>query len=350
MKMKKIMLLASGILFALAPLKMLAQEEGVKVVGLSPQEQGFNDTLVIKLKGSDKILFVGDELKQMVKYQNADSLKQLFINDFEKATNDHSLSKDVQLVHYFVHESGKRRLKAENPEFSDNRIDPAYEIKRLNLDLPKFQYIIHDLNSGYEIQIYVDDPEELKAILSAVILNDAIHFAATDKKVLRRTYKLEMTGESNTTYKITGKTQGRQDAIWLGPSLGVGILGNAIAPVAGFDLMLSLSDKYSVGKFKTGLGYNVFPIVNSLNGEISNVNIVESYDLKFLFNQNVGTRGKSNWIGLQGGLMKSYNMSTYNNAYKIGLLYEGSGSFNYAFDFIRDKDKYFYGLTVKIPF
>jgi len=347
--MKNTMLTAIWILFALTSLKMYAQEEGVHVSGLTPTEKGFNDTLVITLKGSDKILFIGDELKQMTKYEKADSLKQLFITDYEKAVNDHSLSKDVQLVYYFVHPSGKRRLKAENPEFTDNRIDPAYEIKRLNLDLPKFQYCIHDLNTGYEFQIYISNPEDLKATLNSVNLNDAIRFTGNDKKVLRRTYKLELIGENN-TFKISRQTHGRQDAIWLGPSLGVGVLGNTIAPIAGFDMMLSLSDKYSVGKFKTGLGFTVFPFVNSLNNETMGVSFVHSYDLKFLFNQNTGTKEKSNWIGLEGGIMKSYGMSSYNNAAKFGILYEGNSSFIYSFDMIMDKNKYLYGITVKIPF
>jgi len=350
MKMKKIMLLASGIFFALAPLKILAQEDGVNVVGLAPVAEMFNDTLVIKLRGSDKILLIGKDLKQMVKYQKADSMKQLFISDFEKALNNHSINKEVQLVHYFIHGSGKRRIKAENPEYSDNRIDPAYEIKRLDLDLPKYQYIIHDLNSGYEIQIYMNDPDELKAELNSVNLYDAIHFAGNDKKILRRTYKLEMTGENN-VYKITGKTHGRQDVLSLGPTLGVGVLGNVIAPVAGADLTLSLTDKYSVGKYKFGLGYEVFPFANNIvSGEVSSLSWVQTINLKFLTNINAGTKDKAYWMGLQGGSMKSSNMISYNNAFEFGILIEGNGAFNYSFDFIRDKEKTLYGLTVKFPF
>jgi len=338
MKIKNLMLLASWTFFAISPLKIFAQEEGVHYIHLTKPEEEFNDTLVINLKGSDKILFIGDEFHEMVKYKNADSLKMLFINDFETAVNNKSISKDVLLVHYFVHQSGKRRIKAENPEFTDNRIDPAYEIKRLNLDLPKFQYFIYDLKTGYQIQIYLNNPDELKQTLNTVNLNEAIVFAGNDKKELKKSYKLEMNAENN-EYKITGKTHGQQDMFDIAPALGIGLLGNTLAPVVGMDMMLHLSDKYSVGKIKTGVGFTVFPYIGSS---------VNSWDLKFLVNTNIGEKLSPDWAGIQIGLMKSNDID-YNNAIKIGLLFDRK-NFNYSFDFIKTQSHIAFGLTTRIPF
>jgi hypothetical protein len=348
MKIKKIMLLASWSFFAISPLKIFAQEQNVHVISLAKPEEEFTDTLIINLKGSDKILFIGDEFHEMVKYKNADSLKILFINDFETAINNKSISKDVLLVHYFVHQSGKRRIKAENPEYTDNRIDPTYEIKRLNLDLPKFQYFIYDLKTGYQIQIYLNNPDDLKQTLNSVNLNEAIVFAGKDKKELKKSYKLEMNAENN-DYKITGKTHGQQDAINLSPSLGLGLLGNVFAPIAGGDLILYLTDKYSVGKFKTGISYTVFPFVNSIQNEIQSVNFVNSLDLKFLMNLNIATKESPHWIGFGGGLMKSNSINSYDNAYKFEMLFEDK-ILNYSFDVIKTHDNVIYGLTIKMPF
>ena len=61
MKIKKIMLLASWVFFAINPLRIFAQEVETHVIGLNKTDERFNDTLIINLRGSDKILFIGDE-------------------------------------------------------------------------------------------------------------------------------------------------------------------------------------------------------------------------------------------------------------------------------------------------
>jgi hypothetical protein len=54
-------------------------------------------------------------------------------------------------------------------------------------------------------------------------------------------------------------------------------------------------------------------------------------------------------MGFEGGLMKSNSIDSYNNAYKIGLLYDGK-TVNYSFDIVKTHDNVIYGLTMKMPF
>jgi hypothetical protein len=345
--MKKIMLMACGIFFVLAQSTVSAQvkngivKNGITNVQLGEYRTSYHDTLVITLQGSDKVLFIGNDLKKMVKYQKADSLKMLFLNDFEKAVSEHSLTKDVQTLHYFVHSSGKRRLKAETPEYSDNKVDADYEIKRLDLDLPKYQYVIHDLSSDYELQIYINDPEQIKNILSAINLDDVIHYNGINKKDIRHSYKLEINTDHN-NYKIGKKTGFNLPFdIELKGFVGAGVFGNTIAPLIGGDMEFVFKDKYYIGKYKGAFGYTAFPIVSMNSGKITGVSIVSSYDLRFLVNYwSFGKTHRVYYLGLEAGVMKSNDLSPFNNAYKFGIVSEQptlGGIF--SLDLIKDKNR-----------
>jgi hypothetical protein len=358
------MLMAYGICFVLAQSTVSAQEKESEYVlpknvrstyvrpkYIKPGEglTSFYDTLIINLQGNDKILFIGNDLKKMVRYQRADSLKMLFLNDFEKAISENSLTREVQRVHYFVHSSGKRRLKAETPEYSDNKVDADYEIKRLNLDLPKYQYVIHDLSSDYELQIYINDPEQTKNILDSINLDDVIHYKGINKLDIRNSYKIEINTDHN-NYKIGGKAGSYLEQIEITTSFGIGVFGNVIAPLIGGDIGFMNNDKYSIGKYQWVFGYTAFPVVNMNAGKITGVSLVSSYDLKFLINL-FRKNHKIYYFGLEAGVMKSNELSPFNNAYKFGIVSKESTRGVFSFDLIKDKNRNsIYAFTWKIRF
>lgn len=347
--MKKCMLLAVWLLIASTQTVLWGQQAAVYFTHLDENEVIPADTLFIKLAGSNKILLVGDGFKNMMKYTKADSLKTLFINDVEAARTNKTLAVDAQKIFYFIDQSGKRRIKAENAEYNNNSVDVAYEIKRLQLDLPKYEYHIYDLTSGYRIEIYLSDPQEVKNVLGGISLNEAINYTYKNtENELKRSYKIDLNAENG--YTITGKTRGHSDAIELNPSFGVGLLGNTLAPVAGFDIWLRLTNKYSIQQYKMGLGLTAFPFVYASANEVTGVSLVNSYDARFAFNLFTKNKAKTTWLGLQAGLMKSNDIKTFDNAFKLGFMYEGHGTFNYSFDVIKGKDLYIYGLTIKMPF
>jgi hypothetical protein len=348
--MKKLLLLACGLIFASIVNNLWAQKEGIVYKNLNYNlSYALCDTLVIKLTGSDKILVIGGNLNNLVKYTQADSVKNLFLADVEKSYANNSLSAEATKVYYFVTTAGKRRLKAENVEFSENDVNIGYELKRIDLDLPKYEFKIFDLKHGYQIQIYLANPKDLKSELEKTSINEAIKFAASNaKKEIKSCYKLEVITENG--LKIGNKTQGKRNALMINNSFGISAFGNTLAPVIGINTFLEVTNKYSIDKWRVGFSYNAIAIVNTVNGEVKGVSAVSSFDLKGLINLNQFERSNPVYIGLQFGILKSNDIKSFDNAFKIGFLHANK-FLNYSFDIINDTNKNtIYGLTVFLPF
>jgi hypothetical protein len=319
--MKKLMLLACGLLIALTHAKLSAQI-------FENETPSYSDTLSIKLQDGARILITGAHFADLIDYKQADSLKMLFLSDYDRAVSDQSISANASLIHYFVHKKGTRRLKAEAADYIDNNIDITYEIVRLNLDLPKYQYHIHDLIRGYTIQIYVANPDQLKTVLSSVSITDAIHELGKDKDVYKKNYKVEFTNE-NQGFKLTNKAKRGFDDLWITPCFGAGILGDAVVPSFSAEFMIQLNNKYSIGEYKFGFTLTALPTVITANGEVQKVNYTNSYNLRFLQNLSDKTRRKETWFGLEVGLVRS-DIGSYNGAIMLNAVYEPKGPFTYS--------------------
>jgi hypothetical protein len=346
--MKRLLLLTCGLIMASTNL-LFAQKQGITESDLLYTNDSPSDTLVIKLSGNDKILIIGGNLKDIHKYKQADSIKTLFLSDILLAQANNSLNAEATKVYYFVTNNGKRRLKAENVDLTENAVNVAYELKRLQLDLPKYEYHLYDLKNEYQIQIYLADAKELKTQLESINIEKAIDFVNTNaKKDFNRTFKIELATENG--FNILNKTQGRQDAIAINCEVGVGLVGNTMAPVAGVNLFLYLTNKYSFGSYKFGLSYNAFPVVNTLGGDVKGVSLLHSYSLKAYRRPNFGNKDNDYWLGMHLGIMKSNDLQSFDNAKKFGLLL-GHKVMNYSFDVILINNKDFiHGLTICLPF
>ncbi len=128
-----------------------------------------NDTILMLIRDRVKVMFIGNDLSEMADFKKVDSLKVLFINDLEEARKQSSYPMDSRTTHYFVHPNGKRRLKAENEDYSESDIDLTAEKSSLGLDLPPYLYIIHDFSSNYELRIYLEHPEELSRVFNCTL-------------------------------------------------------------------------------------------------------------------------------------------------------------------------------------
>lgn len=347
--MKKRMLLAIGITMLFCQVKLQAQEEGVKFVNEAPGGEVINDTLLLTLTNSDKVLIIDRRFNEMYTYTRADSLKTLFIADMEKAISQGQLTTETENIHYFV-QQGNRRLKSENPEFTRNTIDVAYEMVRLQLGLPKHRIIIYDMQSGVLLHFYLKTLADYKTVLGSVSLDAAIKSALAEKSDRKRFYKIEVK-ENNNVFAITNKSKSSFDMIELAPSFGVGIMGNTIAPLLGADIYLTFTNKYNFKKYRVGGGLTTFPFVQGTGDVITKVSFVKSYELRAMYNLNGTSRKDNHWFGLQGGILSAEKSSTYNKAYKVGLVYDSSGPFSYSFDLIRDNAKQrIFGFTMKMLF
>ena len=278
--MKRTLLLACGLFIALYTTHLWSQNAALTTSGIDPGT-AFNDTLMVLVPDGNKILITGKPIKELMAYAQADSIKQLFATDYEKALAANTLSADAPLLHYFVHASGKRRLKAEVGEYADGKVDVSYEITRLNLDLPKYRYVLHDLQSGVEMQLYLQQPSQLLTVLKEINLSEAIRAAGREKRSFRKIVKTEITPDNGLfkTVDVKGKTL---QSIELNPSIGVTLLGNTLAPVLGLDLYYRSRNKYGISNYKVGLGISATPMVSTLGGEITKVSFVRSNEIRFL--------------------------------------------------------------------
>lgn len=318
---------------------------------LSAQNSDFNnttinytDTLVINLINNNKILIIGESLKSIVKYTQADSIKNVFLNQIEMAWANNTLPINAQDIYFFIAPNGNTKLLANQNELNINN-----EIVNLQLNLPKYHYKILDLKNNYQINFYLEEAALLKNTLTNIKLSEAIDYTHSNaKKEFNKVYKIELNTKNG--YEIGDKTRDRKDNLEISGLFGAGILGNTIAPVTGIDMMLGLTNKYAIHKIKAGLGYQVFPFVTSNANEVKNVSLVNSVVLKGLINLNHNSNKNPYWLGAQVGFIKSADINSYNNAFKMGFLYQNK-TFNYSFDFIKDANKnWIYGLTIYFPF
>lgn len=347
--MKRTMLLACGLLIALFQTNLSAQTNGISVSGIN-KNNALYDTLMVLLPEGNKILVTGKSLPTLVAYSRADSLKQLFVADYEKAIAANTITSDAPLIHYFVHPSGKRRLKAEVGEYADSRVDVAYEVTRLNLDLPKYRYYIHDLEAEIDMEVYVQNPAQLTSILSSINLREAINAAGKEKRSFRKYVKTEITPD-NGQFKIADIKGGVLQSIEINPALGITLMGNILAPVMGVDVSFGSRNKYSISNYKIGYSFSTFTMVSTAGGDITGVSFVRCHELKYM--RNINNRDIKNpyFIGAQVGLLNSADLSSYNGAFKIGLVHQSTSPYNYSFDYIVDRNnRSLYAFTLKLAF
>lgn len=311
-----------------------------------------SDTIVVNLKQNNKVLIVGSSIKKLKDFgPAADRLKTSFLNDINKAFTEQSIYPTAKEVHYFVQDENKRRIKAEAAEYSDKRVDVAFEILRLKLDLPKYSYTIYNLNNGVRMMVFMNHPDSLLPQLGEVSLNEAIATATKDKKEIRKNYKLEISTDSN-YYRVSNKLSARADILEVNPYFGLTLLGNTFSPVVGAQMDLRFTNKYGIGKYRFGLGMTGLTMVERINGDISAVNLITTYEARVMYNVSPRVRGKSYWLGIQGGVLKTTNGGKLDNAVKFGFATEGLGPLGWSIDFVKTKDfkESIYSLTVRLPF
>jgi hypothetical protein len=58
---------------------------------------------------------------------------------------------------------------------------------------------------------------------------------------------------------------------------------------------------------------------------------------------------KEYWLGIQAGLFTSEELTSFKNAYKVGIMLQNEGPFEYSFDYIKTGDnKTLFGFTAKM--
>jgi hypothetical protein len=351
--MKKQLFYAFVILMPVFYLPMLATAQ-VTVTGPIGEYSEVGDTIVIHLKQNNKVLIVGNTLNKLKDFgPTADRLKTAFLNDIGKAFSERTISSSALEVHYFVQDENKRRIKAEAAEYSEKRVDVAFEILRLKLDLPKFNYTIYNLNTGLRILVFMNHPDSLLSQLGEVSLNEAIVEATKNKKLIQNYYKVEVATDSNYVREI--KRAGAKSYLFqVVPTVGVTLFGNTLSPVLGSQIDLRFNNKYGIGKYRVGFLFEGFPIIERTNGEITSINGMANLECRFLFNTLPYKRNNSYWLGVQAGFLIPSKDQIFNapEAFKFGFTTEVMGPFSWSFDLISipKLEDSIYSLTVRLPF
>lgn len=349
MKLKLLMLIACGLFMS------YSNSSNAQLYLTTPASESstlLSDTMIIRLKDNNTLMLTGKLLADYKMWgEAADRIKTAFIVDWNKAVESKQIDKLAQTVFYFIDGENKRRLKTEAPEYTDNKVDVAYEIKRMRLNLPKYHYTIIDINFGVQIQVFMNNPDSLFNQLSEVSIQAAIQKAFENKKITKQYYRVEMATDSN-QYRITNPRQVKYSSLEVNSFYGMTLFGNTFSPQIGLNLDISLSNKYGISVFKTGLDMSGFALLQSNNSELTNINLLTSYNAKALFNMNRRERGKAYWIGFSAGIIKSNSLSSYNNAFKFGLITEGVGPLTITFEFIQPRgfEDGFSAVGVRIPF
>lgn len=342
--MKKLLPCALWACLALS-LPTNAQSDCEKQTSFTSDEN--KDTIIINPSPGIKFILIGKNTNDLELYNNLDSVKALFLNDIETATQAGTYPTTSKVTYYFIHPNGKRRLKAENEDYIEPVINVQKELRSMSLELPPYEYIIYALGNDYEFHIHIKDPKDLSKI-SAVNLKDALAAALEDKKIIKQSTKIEIE-KTNEHWVIKDHSRDKTDLLELTPAFGMSLIGSRWSPMAAFNLSIILDDKYGDAYIKTGLTYSVNSFADWSSEKFTNLNIVATYGLRYMMRVS-GT--KKGWLGLQGGYMKSYEKEgPLHDKYKVGITAEGFGAFNFDFDviFLGSKQS-IYGLTLKVPF
>lgn len=312
-------------------------------------EEIYSDTLHIELTGKDKVLLIGKEFKELGFFaEEAEALKTTFIADLKAAYASGKLSGEEQEVYYFYKNSSQRRIKAEAAEYSEKRVDVTQEMLRLDLNLPKYKFVILDLAHKMEWQVYVENPTELAAKLEAVNIKQAIEVGVANKKYRRQSTQLWVKTDSS-AYSISHFQHKRQFSFSVGPAIGLSVIGSKMAPNLGVWAMFQSQGKYGTSPYKIGFGLTEYIFTDFNEGKFSNYQMVHSLEVLALF--NLSSRSKNaKWFGLQGGVMRASAEHELNNAIKLSTV-NSLGSLNYSFDLINTRSgNLVYGLSLKLPF
>ncbi|MFN8143591.1 MAG: hypothetical protein U0073_04150 [Bacteroidia bacterium] len=335
------LLLAIGLSFAL---KVSA------TAGDEPQKSSsLNDTIIFSPIPDSKVLIIGPDMREMQRYTKLDSIKVLFLGDLKTAKEQHTYPEGSRLTHYFVHPNGKRRIKAESADYQEPEVDLEAEKRSMSLELPPFAFLLHDLESEIDCEIYLKDPAQI-SLLESVSFTDAVKSLGENKKSMRKFSRIDLEKEGS-SWKQKFESGNDLDYLEVTPSFGFGMIGGAWSPIIGANMSLRFTNKYGIPFLRTGLAMYGRMLADYSHKEFSNFNKVVEYEMNVMLNVAGRKASKPSWFGLQGGFYSAEKNTSLRGAFKAGFICEGFGSFNYGVDIIKLKNNQtLLGLSLRFPF
>lgn len=288
------------------------------------------DTLIVRLGGNNQVRVICASFDDLYKYSRADSLVSVFSTDIKKSFQDKDYTEWPQVMHYLVKGDGKRRLKIQSNEFTEEEFNLENEKYRLNENLPPFHYIIYDLSKSVEMHIYLESANKID-LFQQISIDSAIHKLTQNKKTCNKAYKIEVLHE-NDSYQL-GKYKGnKMYSINYSLDVNVFLIGSRSVPSGGGRFSLIFKDKYAKPLLSIGtaiIGYGFFDLINGT----FKVDAHAGYD--FIWSMNINKKQDAPiWFGFDAGIIKGKPTNTIGfkgQGYRLTMFTEINGiGFSYG--------------------
>ncbi len=279
------------------------------------------DSILLSPQKDVKVILIGKDLKSLLHYKRADSILQLFLTDFEKAT-EQGLSATTKVSHYIVHASGKRRFKAENEDYQEAVFSLSDESKKLDLELPSNAYYIYDLQANTEIQVYTASSELLKT-LKDYKFTEAIATQTVSKETLRKNASLTLQNINN-SWQNVGKKKNPLDFIEFTPLFGLSTIGSQLSPEVGLRVSFLKMNKYASPKWTIGLSYNINLLSEFGSKDFTSITAIRSANVFCMKHGQGEDAAMWKWLGFQAGYIH-LSPGLLNNSLKLGIITQYRG-------------------------
>jgi hypothetical protein len=337
--MKKKMQFALGAFFALSSTLVSAQKD-----------ERFMDTITISPAKDFVVMLVGHNINEIKEKNRFDSLKTLFIADWEQAIASNAYPANAKQTFYFVASNGKRRLKTESEEYQA-AIDVDKEKQSLEAGLPAYHYTIYDLARGYQYHIYTNDPQKIP-LLKDMNCNEIMAKTLTDKKANTKRAKVDIINNNN-EWKAEYFVPQTRDFLVLSPTIGANLTGNSWSPSIGASMYVQFGNKYGTPKLKLGVTASSYMLSDYGGFQFKNVYAVGDFEGRLLWNTTHLTQPKKPiWLGVGAGRINGYGKGDLDKSFKAGVIMQYK-DLEYSFNFIKSKNtdkNLIYGLSVKFLF
>ena len=308
-----------------------------------------NDTLIIKLESGSQIKLVCFDFNRLKDYTKADSLMQLFYSDYEKSLQGLNESDYPKEIHYLIEENVKRRMKSQDPDFSEG-FNLEKEEYKINENLSSIHFVIYDLKNQVQIHLHPQSYAEISK-LKSISLNAAVAKLKDEDKELKKNYLYALNSKNSGFEKIELERTSN-DQLEIHTDVSTLLVGNQLTPAVGLEARLMFYNRFDEPKWSVGIVWSSYGFSDFSEGQFKNFTYNTGLDTRLLFNLNQYSE-QEYWLGIEAGLIFPTNNQTSafsNTSYKL-MVYNSFNRFGYTFGSIIDGNRnWIPAIGIKIPF
>lgn len=351
---------ATIVAMALLCTRVIAQSpEALKIessitLGNSTFHLSNSDTVILYFKTGEAIYIYGIPNQQMHIY--ADTISQILkylATDFQAAE---TLPEDATRALYLYNGKAKRRLKVEDPEYTQRTFDTQDEVFRLQNQLARLKIQVISLPHNFELAVYVHSYSSFVTLIQSPLferyiseLENPKYFSeksnvsksSTSIKLSLVNDEMSVNANSHRRFVIQGNTNA-------GPML----IGGDLGAMFSVDLYYTQFNKHNQNRQRIGMNLTTGTFY-SINQESRNgrLNMIQVYNLYYMRKYS-----EKYWTGFQVGMAHILQQRAPIFVPKISLLSEFNRSISWSWDIYlasfsssQQLDGLFSGFTLRLP-